>query len=324
MGTVPAIAYCLLPDAFGYHGAMAVISANGLSKEYPRVKALTDLTLDIPSGAVGLLGPNGAGKSTLIKILLGFTPPTSGSVTVLGLDPRRAPLEIRQQVGYMPEVESHIPTVSAVDYVYLAARLTGLPHTDAMQRTHRVLNYVGLHDERYRKVGTYSTGMKQKVKFAQAIVHHPKLLLLDEPTTGLDPRARDEMLRLIRDIAHGKGIDVILSTHILPDVEVVCDHVVIMHRGALIAQDKLSNLTASAAAAYEVRIKGDRDAFIASLKGEGLESAPAADGEDGLRITRGDGTAPILRAAVASGVQIRRLTRPQTTLEDRFSKLIGG
>jgi ABC-2 type transport system ATP-binding protein len=301
----------------------AVISAEGLSKEYPRVRALSDLTIDFPGGAVGLLGPNGAGKSTLIKILLGFTPPTKGSVTVLGLDPRKAPLEIRQQVGYMPEVESHIPTISAVDYVYLAARLTGLPHTDAMQRTHRVLNYVGLHDERYRKVGTYSTGMKQKVKFAQAIVHHPKLLLLDEPTTGLDPRARDEMLRLIRDIAHGKGIDVILSTHILPDVEVVCDHVVIMHRGSLIAQDKLANLTASAAAAYEVRIKGDRDKFIASLKGEGLESAPV-EGDDGLRITRGDGTAPILRAAVAAGVQIRRLSRPQTTLEDRFSKLIGG
>jgi ABC-2 type transport system ATP-binding protein len=124
----------------------AVISAQGLTKEYPRVRALSDLTIDIPGGAVGLLGPNGAGKSTLIKILLGFTPPTKGSVTVFGLDPGKAPLEIRQLVGYMPEVESHIPNVSAVDYVYLAARLTGLPHTDAMQRTHRVLNYVGLHD----------------------------------------------------------------------------------------------------------------------------------------------------------------------------------
>src|SRR5258706_2898718 len=271
---------------------MAVIEARALSKEYPRVRALTDLTVDIPGGAVGLLGPNGAGKSTLIKILLGFTPPTAGSVQVLGLDPAVSALEIRQSVGYMPEVESHIPTVSAVDYVYLAARLTGLPHTDAMQRTHRVLNYVGLHDERYRKIGTYSTGMKQKVKFAQAIVHHPKLLLLDEPTTGLDPRARDEMLQLIRDIAHGKGIDVILSTHILPDVETVCEHVVILHRGALVAQDKLSNMTATAAAAYEVRIKGDRDAFLACLKGEGLDGA--ADDDGGFRIPHGEGTAPIL------------------------------
>jgi ABC-2 type transport system ATP-binding protein len=307
----------------GYHDAVAVIEAQGLSKEYPRVRALSDLNVSIPSGAVGLLGPNGAGKSTLIKILLGFTPPTSGTVRVLGLDPRVAPLEIRQQVGYMPEVESHIPTLNAVDYVYLAARLTGLPHTDAMQRTHRVLNFVGLHDERYRKVGTYSTGMKQKAKFAQAIVHHPKLLLLDEPTTGLDPRAREEMLMLIRDIAHGKGIDVILSTHILHDVEVVCDHVVIMHRGALIAQDRIANLTASASAAYEVRIKGDRDAFLASLKGEGIDGA-ASDDDGGLRISDNRGTAPILRAAVASGVQIRKLTPMITTLEDRFSKLIGG
>jgi ABC-2 type transport system ATP-binding protein len=303
--------------------AMTVLSARGLSKEYPRVRALSDLSVDLPGGAVGLLGPNGAGKSTLIKILLGFTPPTSGSVSVLGLDPVVAPLEIRQRVGYMPEVESHIPTISAVDYVYLAARLTGLPHTDAMQRTHRVLNYVGLHDERYRKIGTYSTGMKQKVKFAQAIVHHPKLLLLDEPTTGLDPRAREEMLQLIRDIAHGKGIDVILSTHILPDVEAVCDHVVILHRGALVTQDALSKMTSLGDASYEVRIKGDRDAFLACLRTEGLEGS-ASGGIDGVRIAHRDGTAPILRAAVAAGVQIRRLSRPQTTLEERFSKLISG
>jgi ABC-2 type transport system ATP-binding protein len=302
---------------------MGVIEANGLSKQYPRVRALNELTLDVPAGAVGLLGPNGAGKSTLIKILLGFTAPSAGSVRVLGLDPSAAPLEIRQRVGYMPEVESHNPTLSAVDYVYLAARLTGLPHTDAMQRTHRVLNYVGLHDERYRKIGTYSTGMKQKVKFAQAIVHHPKLLLLDEPTTGLDPRAREEMLLLIRDIAHGKGIDVILSTHILHDVEVVCDHVVIMHQGALVVSDTLSALTAGAAGSYEVRIKGDRAAFLQSLKAEGVDGSLGEE-EDDVRIGLPDGTAPILRAAASSGVQIRRLSRPQTTLEDRFSKIIQG
>jgi ABC-2 type transport system ATP-binding protein len=301
---------------------MAVIEARGVSKTYPRVQALSDLTLDIPGGAVGLLGPNGAGKSTLLKILLGFTPPTSGSVRVFGLDPSRTPLEIRQQVGYMPEVESHIPTVSAVEFVYLAARLTGLPHTDAMQRTHRVLNYVGLDDERYRKIGTYSTGMKQKVKFAQAIVHHPKLLLLDEPTTGLDPRAREEMLQLIRDIAHGKGIDVVLSTHILHDVEVVCDHVIIMHRGALVESGPIARMLSTEEAAYEVRIKGDRAAFLASLKSEGLLGTPSEADGDTFRIVHRDDTAPILRAAVASGTQIRRLTRPQTTLEDRFSKIL--
>jgi ABC-2 type transport system ATP-binding protein len=302
---------------------MGVIEAKSVSKEYPRVRALTDLSVDVPGGAVGLLGPNGAGKSTLIKILLGFTAPSAGSVRVLGLDPALAPLEIRQRVGYMPEVESQIPIISAVDYVYLAARLTGLPHTDAMQRTHRVLNYVGLHDERYRKIGTYSTGMKQKVKFAQAIVHHPKLLLLDEPTTGLDPRAREEMLLLIRDIAHGKGIDVVLSTHILHDVEIVCDHVLIMHRGALVASEALSKMTTAADACYDVRIKGDRAVFLNSLKAEGLEGTPTEE-DDFVRIAHHDGTTPILRAAVAAGVQIRHLSRPQTTLEERFSKIIRG
>src|SRR5437667_8023411 len=157
---------------------MGVVEARDLSREYPRVRALDRLSVDIPGGAVGLLGQNGAGKSTLIKILLGFVAPTSGQVRVFGLDPATDALGIRQKIGYMPEVESFIPAMSAVDYVYLAARLTGLPHTDAMQRTHMVLNYVGLHEERYRRVGAYSTGMKQTVKFARAIVHHPRLLPL--------------------------------------------------------------------------------------------------------------------------------------------------
>jgi ABC-2 type transport system ATP-binding protein len=208
-----------------------------------------------------------------------------------------------------------------VDYVYLAARLTGLPHTDALQRTHRVLNFVGLHEERYRKIGTTSTGMKQKVKFAQAIVHHPRLLLLDEPTTGLDPHAREEMLHLIRDIAHGKGIDVILSTHILHDVEAVCDHVILLHQGRLVAQDDLDQLTRGSEMAYDVRVKGERETFLASLRAEGLEGAVID--EETLRISHGDGTLPILRAAAAAGIQIRHLSPTQSTLEDRFTKLIG-
>ncbi len=301
---------------------MGVIEAEGLVKDYPRVRALDGLTLDVPAGAVGLLGPNGAGKSTLIKILLGFVHPSTGSVRVLGLDPRRDPLEVRQKIGYMPEVESFIPNLTAVDYVYLAARLTGLPHTDAMPRTHRVLNYVGLHEERYRRLGTYSTGMKQKAKFAQAIVHHPRLLLLDEPTTGLDPRAREEMLHLIRDISHGKGIDVVLSTHILHDVEVVCDHVVVLHRGRRVAQDAMGALVRGPDAAYEVRLKGDRLRFLACLREEGLEGAES-DG-DGVRVPHGQGTSAILRAALKAGVQVRRLVRVQATLEDQFAKLLMG
>ena len=301
---------------------MGIIETRELGREYPRVRALDQLSVDIPGGAVGLLGQNGAGKSTLIKILLGFVAPTSGQVRVLGLDPATQVLEIRQRIGYMPEVESFIPVLNAVDYVYLAARLTGLPHTDAMQRTHMVLNYVGLHEERYRKIGTYSTGMKQKAKLAQAIVHHPKLLLLDEPTTGLDPRAREEMLHLIRDIAHGKGIDVLLSTHILPDVEAVCDHVVILHQGRLVAQDDLAKLVSSNEEAYDLRVKGDRDAFLRCLREEGLEGAPEED--EAVRVLQGNGTEGILRAAVKSGVQIRHLARAQNSLEALFARLVGG
>jgi ABC-2 type transport system ATP-binding protein len=300
---------------------VTVIETSRLTKHYPRVRALENLTIAVEGGAVGLLGPNGAGKSTLIKILLGFTKPTGGEARVFGLDSARASLEIRQKIGYMPEVESFIPGMTAVDYVYLAARLTGLRHTDAMQRTHMSLNYVGLAEERYRNLETYSTGMKQKAKFAQAIVHHPRLLLLDEPTSGLDPRAREEMLGLIHDIAHGKGIDVILSTHILPDVEAVCDRVAILHQGRLVAQEAIGKLMTGAEAAYDVQVKGDPAPFVAALRAAGLVCSEAGES---LRVAHRDGTEPILRAAVASGVQVRRLVRAQDSLEDLFARLIGG
>jgi ABC-2 type transport system ATP-binding protein len=301
---------------------VSVIETAGLVKDYPRVRALDGLTFAMEGGgrAVGLLGPNGAGKSTLIKILLGFVPPTAGTVRVLGLDPARDALRIRQGIGYMPEVESYIPGLSGVDTVYLAARLKGLPHTDAMQRAHRVLNYVGLHEERYRRGETYSTGMKQKVKFAQAIVHHPKLLLLDEPTTGLDPRAREEMLQLIGDVSRGKGIDVVLSTHILHDVEVVCEKVVILHQGRAVAQDAIERLVAATRGSYDLRLKGDREAFLRAIRARGLAAAPLEG--DLLRVASGDGTEAILRAAAESGVQLRHLAPAQESLEELFARLV--
>jgi ABC-2 type transport system ATP-binding protein len=299
---------------------MGVIETTRLTKLYPRVRALDELTVDIPGGAVGLLGPNGAGKSTLIKTLLGFVRPTSGTARVFGLDPLRAPLSVRRGIGYMPEVESFIPGMTAVDYVYLAARLTGLRHADAMQRTHMVLNYTGVHEERHRTLETHSTGMKQKVKFAQALVHHPRLLLLDEPTAGLDPRARQEMLGLIRDVARGQGIDVVLSTHILHDVESVCDRVVILHRGKLAAHEEIGKRTASAETAYEVQVKGDREAFVRNLREAGLECSETE--ESGVRVSPAKGTSSILRAAVAAGVQLRRLVPAQERLEDLFSRML--
>ncbi len=301
---------------------MNVLETNSLSKRYGRLAALQDLTLTVPGGAVGLLGPNGAGKSTLIKILLGLIPATAGSAAVFGLDVRRFRLHVRQQVGYMPENESFIPGLDAVRYVYLAGRLIGMPHIDAMQRTHIVLNYVGLGEERYRPMQDYSTGMKQKVKFAQAIVHHPKLLLLDEPTSGLDPRAREEMLGLIRDVAHGKGIHVIISTHILPDVEATCDDVVIMDRGALVQQGPIKGLSAGGDG-YDVRIKGDRDAFLRALLAHACEAEAHEDGRIRVRFAHGTpGTDPILRASVEAKVQLRHLERCRASLEELFGSVL--
>ena len=301
---------------------MSPVEAVGLVKSFPRARALDGLTLALPGGggAVGLLGRNGAGKSTFLKILLGFLRPDAGQVRVFGLDPARSPLEVRRRIGYMPEAESFIPGASAVDTVYLAARLSGMPHVDALQRAHRVLGYVGLREERYRDVAGYSTGMKQKVKLAQAVVHHPTLLLLDEPTAGLDPLAREEMLALIRDLAVGKGVDVLLSTHILTDVETVCARAAVMHRGRLVLEEDLRARPGEPAGGYEVRVMGDRTAYLGALKAEGLLGEAA--GEDLVRVAPGRGSAPLLRAAVASKTRIRSLSRPRGTLEDRFAELV--
>ncbi len=302
--------------------ALNVIEVLNLRKRYRGVTAVDALTLSVKGGAVGLLGPNGAGKSTLVKILLGLVPPTSGTASIFGLDCRRFPLQIRQQVGYMPENESFIPGLDAVAYVALAGRLVGMRSNDAMQRTHMVLNYVGLDEQRYRPIETYSTGMKQKVKFAQALVHHPKLLLLDEPTSGLDPRGRTEMIELIRDVSRNKGIHVMLSTHILPDVEATCIDVVIMDRGKLVRQGPLADLKGADDGSFEVRIKGERAAFVTKLEAAGWQAAP---GEEELRLTFSGGapdTSSILRAAVAAGVQVRHLARSHSSLETLFSQLL--
>jgi ABC-2 type transport system ATP-binding protein len=293
------------------------------------VLALDRLSVAIEGRAVGLLGPNGAGKSTLVKIALGLARPSSGRAAVLGLDAARDALKIREVVGYMPETESFIPGLDAVRYVYLAGRLVGMPHADAMQRTHIVLNYVGLDEERYRKVETYSSGTKQKVKLAQALVHHPRVLLLDEPTAGLDPRGRAEMLDLVRDIAREKGIRVILSTHILPDVEAVCDDVVILDRGALVAQGALAALRGAEEPDFEVRVRGDRAAFAAALvrRGMAVREGREDDGE-ALRVAAGAAAAagartePILRAAVEAGVELRHLARSRSSLDDLFARLL--
>src|SRR6267143_1025214 len=240
----------------------SVVTLEGVTVAYGRNHALRDVTSSFSAGAVGLLGPNGAGKSTMIKTLLGFIVPERGRMQVLGLDVAKSPLEIRARVGYMPESDSHIPGMNAVSFVAYCGELSGLVAADAMQRAHEVLYYVGLGEARYRTVETYSTGMKQRIKLAQALVHDPDLLLLDEPTNGMDPTGREEMLALVRDLAHNKNISLILSSHVMPDVESVCDTVVVMNRGRVVMRGPIAALKGPSGRMFEVRIKGDQPAFV--------------------------------------------------------------
>jgi ABC-2 type transport system ATP-binding protein len=299
------------------------VQLDGVSVTYGRNRALRDVSARFETGAVGLLGPNGAGKSTMLKALLGFVRPDRGRMTVLGLDVATSALAIRSRLGYMPESDAHIPGMTAVQFVGYCGRLAGLPAVDAMQRAHEVLYYVGLGEARYRNVETYSTGMKQRIKLAQALVHDPDLLFLDEPTNGMDPKGRDEMLELIRDLAHDKGVNLILSSHLLPDVEYTCDHVVVMDRGAVATQGPIRELKGPSGRVYELRLKGDLLAFVDLLRGRGLECH--ATDEDVMRVFVPGGLGPqaVFAAAAELGAQVRHLRPSVPTLEDVFARAIG-
>jgi ABC-2 type transport system ATP-binding protein len=303
---------------------MATVELTSVSVRYGRQWALRDVSASLPEGAVGLLGPNGAGKSTLLKSLLGFVVPDQGTMRVLGMDVKASPLAIRARIGYMPESDGHIPGMNAVTFVAYCAELAGLPRADAMQRAHEVLYYVGLGEARYRNVETYSTGMKQRIKLAQALVHDPDLLFLDEPTNGMDPRGREEMLELVRDIAHNKGLNLILSSHLLPDVEQTCDHVVVMDRGRVATQGPIAALKGHGARVYELRVKGDTAAFVQVLAAHAIECH--ATDEDVMRAFMPDDrdARDLFQLAAAQGVQVRHFRASVPTLEDVFAKAIEG
>ncbi len=302
-----------------------VVHCESLSVKYGKQWALKDVSAQFMGGAVGLLGPNGAGKSTLIKTLLGFVIPTQGRMTVLDMDVSERPLDIRARIGYMPESDGHIPGMNAVSFVAYCGQLSGLPMSDAMQRAHEVLYYVGLGEARYRNVETYSTGMKQRIKLAQALVHDPDLLFLDEPTNGMDPKGRDEMLELICDLAHNKGVNLILSSHLLPDVEFTCDRVVVMDKGTIAAAGPIEALKGPAGRVYELRIKGDSSTFIAVLRREGYECHDTE--EDVMRVfvpgTSSEGALVLFQLAAREGAQIRHLRPSVPTLEDVFARAVG-
>jgi ABC-2 type transport system ATP-binding protein len=303
--------------------AEPVVTISSLTVLYGKQRALNSVSASFPPGAVGLLGPNGAGKSTMLKTLLGFIRPAAGSMKVLGLDVATSPAEIRARLGYMPEIDAHIPGMNAVSFVAYCGQLAGLPAVDAMQRAHEVLYYVGLGEARYRNVETYSTGMKQRIKLAQALVHDPDLLFLDEPTNGMDPKGREEMLELIRDLAHNKGMNLILSSHLLPDVEFTCGHVVVLHHASVATQGPIDELKGSRGSVFEFRIKGDRASFATALQAAGL--TVHAGEEDVMRVyvPDGQGGQALFTLAARHGVQVRHLRPSVPTLEDVFAQAVG-
>ena len=300
-----------------------VVHLDGVSVIYGKNEALKGVTAKFARGAVGLLGPNGAGKSTMLKSLLGFVKPSRGRMTVLGLDVATSPLEIRGRIGYMPESDAHIPGMNAVSFVAYCGQLAGLPPVDSMQRAHEVLYYVGLGEARYRNVETYSTGMKQRIKLAQALVHDPDLLFLDEPTNGMDPKGRDEMLELIRDLGHNKNVNLILSSHLLPDVEFTCDHIIVMDKGTVVAQGPIEELKGPAGRVFELRIKGNLPAFVELLRGSGLECHSTDEDVMRVFVPAGRDQREIFQLATTHGAQVRHLRPSVPTLEDVFAKAIG-
>jgi len=301
-----------------------VVELQNVTIRYGTRTALQNVSAVFPPGAVGLLGPNGAGKSTMLRALIGFISPSDGTMTVLGLDVARSPLAIRARIGYMPESDGHIPGMNAVSFVAFCGELSGLPRTDAMQRAHEVLFYVGLGEARYRNLETYSTGMKQRIKLAQALVHDPDLLFLDEPTNGMDPKGREEMLGLIVDIVRNKGLNVILSSHLLPDVEHTCEHLVVLDKGVVATQGPIAGLKGTGGSLVELRVKGEAAGFLASLTGAGF--LPQATDDDVMRVfvPRGLDPQAIFGLASTHRVQVRHFRASVETLEDVFEKAVGG
>ena len=294
-----------------------VITAHNLRKMYGPHLALDNINLEIPSGAVGILGPNGAGKSTLFKCLLGLIKTTSGEGTVLGYDIRTEGDKIRSKIGYMPEYDALDPGLAAVDQVRYSGELLGMNPAHATRRAHEVLEYVGLKDQRYRKIETFSTGMKQAAKLACALVHDPEILICDEPTNGLDQRAREFMLQTLRRTVSEGGRSVLMSSHVMDDVQDVCDRIVMIHKGKIVVQRRIEELTKQVDREIEISVWGGASRMHAALVGRGFGVRRLGRV---LRIDRVDDntTFVILEAAAEAGVQVRQMQEYEPDLEDIF------
>ena len=292
----------------------AILAVDDLTHDYGEVVALSGLTLEVPPGVTGLVGANGAGKTTMLRLMLGLLHPTSGSMEVLGHDPQREPLVVRSRIGYMPEGECLPKDQTAADFVSYAAQLAGIPSHEAKRRSSETLFLVGLEEERFRFLGDFSTGMQQRVKLAQAIVHDPDLLLLDEPASGLDPEGRTQMLDLIKRLSDFE-VNVIVSSHVLTDIEQTCDWVVMLDAGSLLRSGPLQGFEKLGTVLVEVL--EHPDAVAAAIKGQGFDVVV-----DGLRLVVGPGDEtiePLVLSAVAEANSgLVRMIRGSASLEDLF------
>jgi ABC-2 type transport system ATP-binding protein len=302
----------------------AVIDLENLSVQLGTKTILSNLTASVKGRAIGLLGPNGSGKSTLINTLLGFYPPTSGAAKIFGKDIQKHTRELRNVIGYMPESDSFIAEMSGVGFVRYMAEISGLPANEAMERAHEAFYYVGLGEVRYRKLGTYSLGMKQMAKLAQAIVHGPQLLFLDEPTNGLDPPARQRMINLIREIRDTPGMHIILSSHLLRDVEECCEEALILKDGKIAAYCNLDEERRSNRKFIEMETVGAKEDFSLAIEGLGCECAWFSNGRVKVVLPKHIEMRELYNTAAKFSVQIRKMNYRRDSLEDIFLRAMDG
>jgi ABC-2 type transport system ATP-binding protein len=306
-----------MPEAASKH---AVIQLDGLTVRLGKREILHDLRGSLRGATIGLLGPNGAGKSTLIQTLLGFIPPTSGSATIFGHDIRSDARGLRSMIGYMPENDSFIAEMTAVAFVRMLGELSGLPSEAALERAHEVLFYVGLGEARYRQLGTYSLGMKQLAKLAQAIVHGPRLVILDEPTNGLDPPARARMIRLIKEMRATGKMHLVVCSHLLRDVEETCEEVLILKGGRIVHYSNLEEERKANKRFVELETLGDDQGFAEALVVRGCECVPVGPGRFKMVVPVEFEMREIYVLAAERDLQLRRLNYRRDTLEDIFLK----
>lgn len=301
-----------------------ILEIESVCKRYGNVQVLHDVSLTLPAGVVGLLGPNGSGKSTLIKSMLGLVSIDRGRGKILDLDWPTQVRALRDQVGYLPEDDCYIQGLQGIESIQLMARLSGLRKREALRRSHEVADYCDLGQERYRKVETYSTGMRQKLKFAQALVHDPRWVILDEPTTGLDPVQREQVLERINTLAREKGKSILLSTHILHDVVQTCDRVVILVGGRIRLDDTLEQLQRPSKEGLHVSVVAGASRLADNLGTRGIETQVVTDGE---LLVSGSSEAlgrQIWLASVESEVVVQRLDRAKNSLEQAFLDAVKG